>query len=89
MSEGPKDRLAKLIARLVDHPDVRRDLIAQAEGGNFDFAEECLYRWLEADEDTRAEIAAFHESDGPEKVRQVGLKHEDGTPTAADLEAGL
>lgn len=46
-------------------------------------------RYLRADEETRADYLAFHESNGPERVRQIRLKHEDGTPTAADLEKAM
>lgn len=42
-----------------------------------------LYR--EADDATRADILAFFESDGPEKVRQLRLRHDEGVPTASDL----
>lgn len=67
-------------------PDaMRRDLKAQ-EGR---FAAEMIERYLRSDEAGRADMLAFHESHGPEKLRQAKVKHEDGTPTAADLEKGL
>lgn len=45
-----------------------------------------LRRYLEADEEGRAGIEAFFESDGPRIVREVVQEHRDGTPTSADLE---
>lgn len=42
--------------------------------------------YLNADESTRKDIAAFFESDGPRKVHEAKLQHEEGVPTSADLE---
>lgn len=71
--------------RHVEHPGVRRDLVAQART-NIAFAWEMAAKWCVADGESRADIAAFHESDGPEMVRQAKVKHIDGVPTVADLE---
>ncbi len=61
---------------------MRRDLVAQ---GNLLFAWEMAARYLAADADSRADMLAFHESSGPEVIRQLKLRDADGTPTAADL----
>lgn len=65
-----------------DLPKVIQDALV---GQPRELIDDTLKTWAESDEDTRADILAFFESDGPEKVRQARLKHEDGVPTAADL----
>lgn len=55
-------------------------------------AESMALDYLAADEATQADIAAFFDSDGPEKVRNVyqeHVKNQDGTPTAKDLEGWM
>lgn len=44
------------------------DLVA--EGGT-EFIGDMVRRYLEADEDSRADMRAFHDSDGPDKVRDA------------------
>jgi len=61
---------------------------AAVEAQESNFAGEMAQRYLLApDEETRADILAFFESDGPRKVHESKLKHNDGIPTSADLEA--
>lgn len=57
------------------------------DGQSREFVEEIALTYLGAPEEAKPDMLAFFESDGPEKVRQVILKHEDGTPTAGDLES--
>lgn len=49
------------------------------------FARELAVAYLDADPVTQADMAAFFDSDGPKKVHDLKLEHEDGTPTSADL----
>ena len=64
-------------------PKILRDALA---GKRPEFQEEMAKAYLEADEDTQADILAFFESGGPEIIRQLVLRDQDGTPTANDLE---
>lgn len=64
---------------------MRSALIEQVELDNEAFALDMAADYRKADKHTQSDILAFFESDGPEKVRQVRLKHEDGILTAADL----
>ncbi len=45
--------------------------------------------FLEANEEDRAGMLAFIDEDGPRRVRELRVRDEDGTPTAADLEDWL
>lgn len=45
--------------------------------------------YLDGDERERRDILDFFESDGPRKVHEARQKHEDGTPTSADLDEWL
>jgi hypothetical protein len=69
---------------LSDLPDEMRDALADQKP---EFVAEMIERWRVADEETRADILAFFESDGPRRVHEAKVKHEDGTPTSADLDA--
>lgn len=51
-----------------------------------EFAQECAQSYREADEESKADIAAFFESEGPKKVHDLKKRDEDGTPTSDDLE---
>ncbi|KKM86139.1 hypothetical protein LCGC14_1281940, partial [marine sediment metagenome] len=42
--------------------------------------------FLDADEEDRASMLAFIEGGGLRQVRELQLRHRDGTPTSADLE---
>lgn len=51
-----------------------------------EFARECAESYRAADEESKADILAFFESEGPRVVHEVKLKYEDGTPTSEELE---
>lgn len=68
-----------------DIPEPMRSALERVEPINPELAAESADAYREADDITRADILAFFESDGPERVRQVRLRHEEGVPTASDL----
>lgn len=71
---------------LSELPEVIREAL---EGQPVELVTDTVETWRNADEETRADILAFFESDGPEKVRQAKLKVEGGVPTVADLERDM
>lgn len=76
------DRSTRIQDLLVELPEVlARDLEPRTPV----FAREMSWRYLVASEEDRADMVAFCESGGPERVRQIRLEHEDGIPTSADL----
>lgn len=82
MSEG-KDTGPLLLRALLPHS------IADALAEHLDdipFVAEQALKYIEGDEADRADILAFHESDGVNLIHQAHEKHENETPTAADLE---
>tara|TARA_R110002072_G_scaffold128623_9_gene266461 strand:+ start:327 stop:611 length:285 start_codon:yes stop_codon:yes gene_type:complete len=52
-------------------------------------AAEIAAAYLDGDETERIEMLAFVESDGPRRASEIHRRNQDGTPTAADLEAWL
>ena len=58
-----------------------RDLLA----ADVEFAHEMMDMWDALDEDDKPDLLAFHDSDGPRRCDEIRVKHEDGTPTSADL----
>lgn len=64
-------------------PDGRmKDALREQEPA---FAEEMAKRYLDADPESRVDISAFFDSDGPRKIHEAKLRILDGIPTAADL----
>ena len=49
------------------------------------FAHEILDLYEATDDDARPDMLAFFDGDGPRRTGESKLKHEDGTPTSADL----
>ena len=69
--------LDELLAR-VDHQPL--------EGQDRSFVADMAWRYVHADEPTRADFRAFIDCDGPRRVHEVKLKHQKGIPTSEDLE---
>ena len=66
-------------------PALRRELRALPCGEAFELARQ----FLASDARDRAGMMAFIEEEGPRRVRELGVRHRDGTPTAADLDQWL
>lgn len=75
------------VERLPDGP--MRDALRAQRALQPEWAEDYARDYLAADPETQADLAQFFEDDGPEIVRQLKVRDEDGTPTAADLERGM
>ena len=58
-----------------------RDLLA----AGVEFAHEMMDMWDALDEEDKPDLLAFHDGDGVRRVDEIRVKHEDGTPTSADL----
>lgn len=71
-------------------PDAIADDLRPFLSDGDDFVRRTALIYLtEDDPAARADMVAFHGGNGPEMLRQSALKHDDGTPTAADLEAQM
>lgn len=81
-----QETVEEIIAKL---PEVMRPDFEALIGDDDEFIRDMAYMYLNADEEAQADIRAFHKFDGPEVVRQLHIKHEEGTPTAHDLEEML
>jgi hypothetical protein len=81
--EEDEDDLDALIERL---PEVMRGPFRDQDPI---FAREMAVTFLDASDETKADIEAFFASDGPRRFREHKLKHEDGTPTSDELEGWM
>ena len=64
---------------------MRRDLRDQINIGNEAFAEMMALDYLSMDPQAQSEVMEFHEDDGVRRLFQIKLRHQDGTPTSADI----
>lgn len=75
--------LERLLAEIPE--PMRSDLAAQDPV----FAAEIARDYLAASPDSRADMLAFFEGDGPRRVHEAQRRDEDGTPTSGDLDGWL
>ena len=50
-----------------------------------EIANEIAQHYLESNAEDQAGMMSFIECDGPRKIRELAVKHHDGTPTSEDL----
>jgi len=85
MSDVYFDRYQRFMEALLPECMVQ-DYREQIEAGDVEFAAEMITKYLQADAAGRADIEAFHMSEGPAMVRESHLAEVEGTPTSADIE---